>query len=379
MALLIETSKSYGRGLLGGVTRYLRAHKPWSVDIDERGLEDPAPAWLPRWAGDGILLRTAEPAVVRAVRRRGVPVVCLGERRDGGLPLLESCDSAIVDLAIGHLVERGFKRFGYAGLRGRPWSDERRDLFVERLARRGYPCTVCDLAAPGGAAARPLQERALAGWLAALPTPAAVLACYDVMGLRVLDACRALGIAVPEKVAVVGVDNDPHLCALADPPLTSVAHDLDRIGYEAAELLDRLMAGHAPPRDPVRRIPPAGVVARQSTDTLAIDEAPVAQAVRFIRQRACEGIAVGDVLRHVGLNRLTLTRRFLRILGRTPKAEIQRIRMDRCRQLLVETDFKLDKIAALAGFWHPEYMNVAFKRETGQTPGDFRRTHRAPA
>jgi LacI family transcriptional regulator len=146
-----------------------------------------------------------------------------------------------------------------------------------------------------------------------------------------------------------------------------------RTGYEAAALLDRMMAGKAV-RAVAHLIPPLGVAARQSTDVLAVDDREVARAVQFIREHACEGINVSDVLGAVPLSRRVLEQRFQRLLGRTPREEILHVRLGRVRQLLAETDLALYQIAERTGFEHVEYLSVVFKRETGKTPRDFRVT-----
>jgi LacI family transcriptional regulator len=378
VALLIETSKSYGRGLLDGISRYVHTHRPWSIFLAERGLDDPLPPWFRRWRGDGIILRSSDAATASAVRRRPVPTVYLGEVRDTGLPMLHSDERAIARQAAEHLIERGFTSFAYIGLRGVVWSDQRREFFEERLAESGYRCAVREFdSGDDGHGDWVSRERELSRWLLALPKPTALLACYDVMGIRVLDACRGADIAVPEQVAVLGVDDDPLLCTLADPPLSSVAHDLERIGYQAAKLLDAMMDGEAPPGEQIL-IEPSGVMGRQSTDILAIADQQVARALRFIREHGCDGIDVEDVVRAVGVHRATLTRRFEKHLGRSPKAEIMRLQLERVKQLLRETDFTLSHIADLAGFRHAEYMSVMFKRKVGQTPGAFRKQFGRP-
>ncbi len=372
VALLVETSKTFGRGVLQGITRYVRAHRPWSIFVDERGLDDPTPDWLKDWRGDGAITRSTNREVVRAARRKRIAVVHLGEQIETDLPMVYAADPPIARLAAEHLLERRVEHFGFAGIAGKYWSDQRRAAFVEWLAEAGYGCSVFELEGrQAKGIGRQDQDDQLADWLRALPKPCGILACYDVMGLRVLDVCRQIGVEVPEQVAVIGVDNDTLLCNLADPPLSSVAHDLDRIGYEAAVTLDQLMDGR-PPETSRCLVDPAGVVARQSTDLRAIQDDHVARAINFIRRHACDGIQVDDIARHVHLSRVTLTRRFEKLIGRSPKAEILRFQIERCRQLLVETDFTQGKIARLIGFRHPEYMNVAFKRETGQTPGEYR-------
>lgn len=365
--------------MLRGISRYVTTHRPWSFTVDERGLDDPPPRWLESWRGEGIITRSRRTAVVEAARRTEAPVVHLGEHREAGLPMVHSDDDSIARVAVDHLLDSGVRQLGFVGVPARPWSEARRSAFARLLAERGLDERIFELPArEATAVGRERQDDRLARWLLDLGQPAGVFAGCDVLGLRVLDVCRRAGIAVPEQVAVIGVDNDTLLCSLADPPLSSVAHDLDRIGYEAAALLERSMGGGVS-ADVFQRVDPAGVVSRQSTDLVAIADEAVARAVSFIRNHACDGINVEDVLRHVPLSRVTLGRRFEKILGRSPKAEILRVRIERCRHLLEETDFSQEAIARLAGFRHPEYLNVVFKRETGQTPGEYRKVARRNA
>jgi LacI family transcriptional regulator len=199
------------------------------------------------------------------------------------------------------------------------------------------------------------------------------MACNDIRGQQVLTACRAIGVAVPDEVAVLGVDNDEVLCDLADPPLSSIIPDTHRIGYEAASRLERMMNGE-PSREPTTVIPPLGVVTRRSTDVLAVDDRALSSAARFIREHACERITVTDVLAGIPLSRSVFERRFLKVFGRTPKAEILRTQLDRVMQLLAETDLPLKQVASRTGFEYPEYMSTAFKKRTGLTPGQYRRS-----
>jgi len=180
---------------------------------------------------------------------------------------------------------------------------------------------------------------------------------------------------VPDEVAVVAVDNDELLCELAHPPLSSVIPNTRRTGYEAAALLDRLMSG-GKSRGETHLIPPLGVATRLSTDVLAIEDPHVSRAVRFIREHACDGINVQDVLRAVPQSRRLLEGRFRKLLGRTPHEEILRVQVQRVKQLLTETDLTLDAIAERTGFSHTEYLSVVFRREVGTPPGRFREQNR---
>lgn len=203
------------------------------------------------------------------------------------------------------------------------------------------------------------------------------MACSDRLALRILDACHRARLTVPEEIAVIGVDNDEETCRLSTPPLTSVMDDPRRIGLEAARLLDQLMAGQRDPHElPPVLVPPLGIATRRSTDTTAIDDPFVSRAIRIIRERACEGLTVGELLSELHLSRSFFYGRFRTVLSRTPHQEILRVRLERVKNLLTQTDISLQEISARAGFEHPEYLQVAFKREVGVTPGRFRRTQR---
>lgn len=374
VALMVETSQVYGRHILHGIIRYLRSHPPWSIFLELRELGAAPPSWLKDWRGQGIITRMTDPPLAELLRRKRIPAVNLTDVHPGlGLPLIESDQKAIARLAAEHLLERGFRQFAFCGFTDHSWSGERLDGFRDAVSQAKAICHVYE--SPwGGPRAHPWErEQARIGeWLRGLLRPVGVFACNDLRGQHVLDACQRAGLSVPEEVAVIGVDDDQLLCELCDPPLSSVVPNPERIGYEAAALLDRLMAGENLSQMHWL-IEPLGVTTRQSTDVLAIDDPDIAQAVRYIRENACRGAGVGDVLAQVPLSRTILERRFRKYLGRSPQAEIRAVQLKRVKQLLAETDLRLERIADLAGYEHPEYLSVVFKRETGQTPGQYRR------
>lgn len=375
VALLIETSRSYGRDVLRGVRRYLQEHGPWSVYLETRALESQAPPWLRGWKGDGILARTGSAALARRIRATAVPVVELRSRRfNPRVPWVGVDNRALGATVADHLLERGFRRFGLLALDTEDFFRERCANFVSTLRSRGFPCVV--FRAPPRAE-RPerweAQQRDLARWLRRLPKPAGVMACTDQLGFWLLDAAARAGIPVPEQVAVVGVENDEALCAMARPPLSSVALDTERIGYEAARMLDRLMRGRAV-RERLVRVEPLGVVARQSSDVVAVDDARLARALRVIREQACRGIGVEDVLRAAPMSRSSLERGLRALLGRSPHDELVRVRLDHARRLLIDTDLKLAAVAQRSGFRHVQGFCTAFKAAYGKTAGRYRRS-----
>ena len=202
-----------------------------------------------------------------------------------------------------------------------------------------------------------------------------MMASNDGRALHVLQACRAEQMRVPEDVAIVGVDNDDVMCELANPPLTSVEQGARRIGFEAAALLDTMMTGQAPPRQSTA-VPPEGLVARQSTDVLAIGDPDVAESLRLIRRRACEPLAVRDVLDAATVSRSTLEARFRAVLGRSIHGEIRRVQLEMAQRLLATTNMPLKEVARQSGFSSVQYFTVVFREATGVTPASARRTAR---
>lgn len=366
VALLIETSNAYARGLLAGIMAYVRQHQPWSIYLPELGRGDVPP----RWRGDGIIARIETKAIARTVARTGLPVVDVSAGRHiRSIPWVETDDLQIARLAVDHLLERGFRHLAFCGESRFNWSRGRAEHFL-KLARASGAAT--DLYESSGTEVWSKEHHALLDWVRRLEKPVGIMACYDIKAQQLLDVCRENGVAVPEEVAVIGVDNDPLLCSLTTPPLSSVIPNTHRTGYEAAALLGRMMNGERiAPKGHL--IPPIGVETRQSTDVLALADREIASAVRFIREHACDGATIRDLLKVVPLSRRVMESRYQRATGRTPHQDLVRFRIDRVKQLLTETEHSLERIATLAGFDHPEYMSVAFRRETGTTPGKYRR------
>ncbi len=379
IALLIEWSRAYGRGVLGGIANYVKAHETWKIYQTERRLCDAAPGWLKDWSGDGVIARIENAELLSEIRKLDVPVVDLFEHRSTeGIPGVITDNRAIAHRAADHLIERGLEHFAYCGLPGVYSSEARGECFVEYLNQLGYQVSVYDNPQQSDSSFISTSEdyelrceETVASWVNELPKPVGLMACNDLRAHQVLMACSDRDIAVPEELAVIGVDNDELICELCHPPLTSIEQNTEGVGYQAASLLDRLLDGEAPPAAPIL-VEPLGVVSRQSTDIVAVGDADVATAVHFIRGHACDGIHVSDVLQHVQISRSTLERRFTRLLGRSPKAEILRVQLDRVKHLLSMTDYPLARIAQLAGFEYMESMCECFKRVTGQTPGQYR-------
>jgi LacI family transcriptional regulator len=378
VVLLIETSNSYSRELVRGIYTYIQEHGPWSTFLTEQGRGDPAPKWvLDNLQGDGIIARIENRRIAHAVLKTGMPVVDVSAARImPDIPWVETDDAAMARLAAEHLLDRGFKSFGFFGDSRFHWSVWRQEEFIRVTKQAGGECSVFR---PQRHGQRPMnlveEEKQLVTWIRQLPKPVGVMAAYDVRGQHLLDVCHRIGVAVPDEMAVVSVDNDEMLCNLADPPLSSVIPNTHSTGYEAARMLEQLMAGHSLRKQSLK-IAPLGIVTRQSSDVLAISDHDISQAMHFIREHACEGINVDDVLKIVPLSRRVLEHRFKKLLGYSPHDEILRIQFQRASKLLTETALPLAAVAEQAGFHHGEYLSVAFKKRFSITPSEYRRRNR---
>jgi LacI family transcriptional regulator len=369
VALLVETTRSYGRNVLRGIHDYAKVNGPWLFHLpNEMPISRIPPA--EEWQGDGIIAQPRQNAdFVAQLAASGVPVVSLsGPPGSGGLHAVLANHAAVADLAMVHFRERGFTRFAYCGT-PHEWAWPPTGQHFRQLAdRAGLSCDIYEPTDDPGD--RTMRIAHLAGWLRSLRHPVGILALNDQRARELLDAARSVEIAVPEQVAVLGVNDDELFCEMADPPLSSIIHNAWRIGHEAAAMLSRLMAGQDVAAEVT--IDPLGVHARQSTDLLAIEDVEIAKAIRFIRAHACEGIRVEDVLNEVAMSRRSFEKRFALALGRPPHMEIRRIQLERVKELLIDSDYKLERIAEIAGFSTAQYLSVLFHQVVHMTPGAWR-------
>jgi LacI family transcriptional regulator len=379
--VVVNTSFGDSEALLNGIARFQRDNGDWDMFVDFEGRAEADSDWFSGQPWRGVISRTTSQLLVDRCAARKIPLVDLNDSTPfAGVPKIRPDNIAIGHLAAEDLYSRGFRHLYYCGYSNQNWALERRDGFFEALYLLG--CRPQEFSLPVGAGANAAENAAIidqiAGWLKTLPRPAGIMAAHDMRGRQILDASQQLGINVPEELAVIGVNNDEVRCEFAFPTLTSVAVNHQRAGYLAAEQLTRLMTGTGAPVHDIR-IEPVRIVTRNSTDSLPIEDRDISAALSIIRQEACLGITVEEVVRRAAVPRARLERGFRALLGRSPHAEIRRMQLLKIKQLLTETEFPLKQIAALTGFEHVEYLSVSFKRAVGETPGRFRRTARENA
>jgi len=380
VALIYDAKLPYDVKVMTGVAAYLRRRaSPWNVYIEESALHQQRLPDLARWHGDGILADLDDSRVASQVLASGIPTVAFGSgygwyQPSSGIPYIYSDQRAVAHLIADHLLERGFRRFAYFGYRRSPitgFSAERAVAFGQRVRSAGCPLWMRLGPYENHRQWESLQGR-LRAWLESLPKPVGLMAANDKAARQVLEACRAGGIRVPEEIAVVGVDNDEMLCQLCNPPLSSVEQDAKRIGFQAAALLDRMMAG-AKPRRLKYVIVPEGLKVRRSSDIIAVEDENVAAALALIRSNASSGIKVDDVVAQVAISRSQLERSFKAVVGRTIHDEIRRVRLEQAKRLLLETPLPVKQIAVRCGFRTVQHLTAIFREFEGVAPATFRR------
>lgn len=372
VGLAADGVTGYGRAVVRGVMRYANAQRRWLIHQELRRTYEPGRTWP---ECDGAIVGGTSVDFLDLIRQRSRHVIhCSGSGDPDVSPVVCLDDVAAGAMAAAHLADCRFERFAYYGHRRGQTSVNREDGFVAEVARRGHTCVPCPVEWPAERFENRLHWPALTAWLAEVPKPIGIMAADDSAAHDLASACLKVNVAVPEQVAIIGVNNDDMLCESAWPPLSSVIADYSRMGYAAAVLLDRLLAGERlAPAERLTRLPPLGVAHRQSTDVLAVDDAELADAVRFIREHACDPCSVHDVLRHVPTGRRRLERQFVKKLGRTPHDEILRVQMERAKRLLLETALTLPDVAERCGFSSSPTFGRAFVRDVGVTPAAFRR------
>ena len=378
VALLIETARSFGRDFLLGIAHYSRLHGHWSFHITPGDYKQVVPK-MKKWGGTGIIARIPDWRMADAILKANVPTIALGltdEQLRPNSPLAKlseiSSDPVQVSrLAAEHLLSRQLTRFAYVGSEDRPWSSRREEAFEKVIVERGYEVHLYRQPKRVQDRVWESEQAYLVRWISQLPTPIGLFACDDDRGREVLEACSVAGLHVPEDVAVVGVDNDEVFCELSNPPLSSVSLNAKSAGYQAASLLDAMMSGRI--RKPQRIIVEAvDVVTRRSTEIIAVEDADIAAALQFIRREQGRDISVDDVVETVAVSRRHLEKRFRETIGRTILEEIQLVRLERAKRLLLETTYSVSKVASLAGFGSVGYFVQFFHRRVGKTPLKYR-------
>ena len=383
--LLVETSRGYGRGVVEGIASFAQEHNEWSIFFEDSGLDgigDFAQIPLRKTDWDGIITRSPTLAMAQRIHKTGIPTVELLTSPDPKqtFPDIITDYVKVSHLAMEHLLECQLEHFAYFSVVDTRWSNFRRDEFCKALSLQGYSCDIFPVEKnqtnayphPISCWDTPFQNR-LIHWLKKLPKPVGLFVATDSYAIYVLQACMIAKLAIPNEIAVLSCDNDFLICRTVNPPLSSIDHNTRAVGYQAATLLYQRMSQKVP-RQSTIFVPPGEVVARQSTDMLAVEDEYLSLALAYIKAHLWKPLTVSHVAKEICVTRKTLERRFKEKLGRSPLQEISRLRMSKAQMLLHETNLPVESIASQVGFSTSEYFIRAFRRTFSQTPHQYRQS-----
>jgi LacI family transcriptional regulator len=364
--------------LIIGIARYVRSHKPWTFFAPSLPAVAPVPS-IQDWKGDGVIAQVTSEERQAEILALKIPAVNVsGALEKPVLPSLRTDTRLMGQVAFEHFQSRGFDNFAFFGYPNSRLSDRREKMFRAAVEAAGYVCqTYVRSIAPKGerTADWEAEQSSVARWLESLPKPVGIFCLDDFRGRHAAAACRHAKLSIPEEVAIVGINNDIMVCELNNPPLSSLDLRGEQIGFEAAKLLAALMDGAPPPKAPIE-LPPGTVIVRQSSDIMAVPDGSVAAALRYIHDHIEQPLYVDEIARAAGTSRRLLERKFRRELDSTINKEIVKVRLQRVRHLLTNTDKPIPEVAAATGFIYVQQLNQLFKRVTGYTPTAFRRLYR---
>ena len=377
IALLFNGSKIYDRGIIAGIGNYLSSTRAsWDLFLEEdflcrlRGIE--------RWQGDGIIADFDDPLIGEALACSRVPVVAVGGSYEDvgkypkGIPYVATDNHALMKLAYEHLVEAGLTRFACFSLpeaQANRWAQEREKAFRRLMQRDGLQVEVYR----GLGTSAPLWDSAVEqqiAWLHSLPKPIGIIAVSDARARQLLQACLTAGIAVPEEVALIGIDNDPLTRTLTRVPLSSVIQGTETMGRTAAALLHQMLHGK-PCTGTQVLVPPDAINVQASSLHQPLGNPYVMQALLFIRQYACQGIKTDQVAAYVGVSRSSLEAHFRKARGCSVHDEILRFKLAAAAKGLENQSLAIADIAARCGFTSAQYLHTVFRREFGCTPRQY--------
>lgn len=377
IALLFNGSKIYDRGIIAGIGNYLSSTRAsWDLFLEEdflcrlKGIE--------RWQGDGIIADFDDPLIGEALSGSTLPVVAVGGSYEDaraypkGIPYVATDNHALMKLGYEHLIEAGLTRFACFSLpeaQANRWAQEREKAFRRLLQRDGLHVEVYR----GLGTSAPLWDSAVEqqiAWLHSLPKPIGIIAVTDARARQLLQACLTAGIAVPEEVALIGIDNDPLTRTLTRVPLSSVIQGTETMGRTAAALLHQMLHGK-PCAGTQILVPPDAINVQASSLHQPLGNHYVMQALLFIRQYACQGIKTAQVAAYVGVSRSSLEAHFRKVRGCSVHDEILRFKLAAAAKGLADPDLAIADIASSCGFTSAQYLHTVFRREFGCTPREY--------
>ena len=386
----VDKSKSAERKMLRGLTKYAQLNGPWRLFVEINGpwglfTQDPfrvniqtkfSKEVLLQSANriDGVFVHAKNLKIGQEIIKMGIPAVVIPiEKPIPGIPNTLDQWDLLGKIAAEHFIDRGFKNFGYAGIEGIWWSQNRFESFRKNINQAGFEVDYYQVPKLSRLTNWETEERLMSKWVKRLPKPVALLAWNDDFGEHLIKAANIARVIIPDEVAVLGIDDDEIVCDLCIPQLSSISQDYEKIGYEIGQLLDQLMRGQKWNGQNLCVVP-THVTTRQSTDVLAIEDSELATAINYIREESKKRkISVGDVVYATNLSRRALENHFSKELNCSINKKIRYYRVKHLARVLVETDFPIVRIASDMGFSDTKNISSYFQKEMGLTPQAYRK------
>lgn len=379
--LLLDFAEEYSKNLLKGISKYSSEHGPWTYcrmplyyreTIGMAGILQ----WAKEWEADGIIGQLYNGIDVGKIQASGIPVIAQDfKERFKDLPNITGAYREAGIMGAEYFLKKGYRHFAFYGFNDIVWSRERAEGFEEKINSAGYQVHYFEHRKSRSTDLWYYKSNSLSQWLKSLPKPTALMACDDNQGLHIAEACRQINIRIPEEVAILGVDNDEMLCELSDPPLSSIALDIEKGGYDAAELLEKMIVGMESHYDIY--VKPTQIITRHSTDIYATSDIHIASTLKYIHKNIDKSLHVEEIVKQVPLSRRSLEKRFLQITGLPVYKYIFNLRMEKFTQRLLETDQTIFEIAMDMGFSDGKNIARQFKQVKGCNPIEYRKKYLA--
>jgi LacI family transcriptional regulator len=376
-------------GLMAGISEYIRDKGDWQLivwpDCSQKSL-----IFLKERGCKGAFVSIQTTMKAKELLNIGVPVIAVSTIQNLlSLPFVSANSQQVAHMACEYLLKKKFKNFAFFGLTQARWSVARLEHFSSYLEKMGYHVHVFkEKQVPLTNDLTPFNrlwintaldtgQQKLIEWLEQLPKPVAMLASCDIFACHLINVAKENGLNIPDEIAILGVNNDNAICNICDPPLSSIAFNFKKAGYNAARLLDKMISGQETMQGQCIEIQPTHVESRGSTDVFAIDDPDIAQAMKYIRQNSNNPLQVDAIANHVCMSKRALQLKFHRVAGKSIHEEIIQAHFDCAKALLIETNLPVDEVASRAGFHYPSNMRRAFKKMTGMLPQKYRQQHPA--
>lgn len=382
LILLTDFTESFSYNLLKGVLAYSKSHEPWVVCRmppsykNSYGIEGVL-KWAKTWQADAIIGRFDNTDAVELFRKNGIIALAQDYKaRFSNIPNITGDYRKTGKMAAEFFLNKGFQHFAFYGYRDAVWSQERCEGFYDCIAAQGLGNNFYSYQEQSLDDLWFYEAPPLLSWLKSLPQPTALMACDDNQGNRITEICKVNNIKVPDKIAILGVDNDEIICNLSDPPLSSISQNIARGGFEAAELIDHLLNDEDESywKDVV--IQPVNIINRHSTDFYSTTDLHIHTVLKYIYKNIASDISVSDIVKQVPLSRRLLEIRFKQATQQSIHKYIFNLRMDRFAQLLLASDDPITDIAEQVGINNLKNLSRQFKILKKVTPNEFRKRHR---